>query len=237
MFYQARNSFTARELFYFSQLEMSASAAANRINAQLSAGPVTDTGKQTVSKNAIRHGLTGRFRVAPDESQEYSDEMLAGFIDAEDPADQEEVQYVQYMAEATWLSRRAVRLQDLAILTMQCGTPEEQKQAGKDLALFLRYMTTHDRAYWRYATELRNHRNDRMKAERGFVSQKHKEAADLRRQEIHEVRQALQNVKQQGLEIRNRLAAAKAEALELKNLAKKAHLVPHNPEHQLAIAA
>ena len=155
---------------------------------------------------------------------------------AEHPADQEEVQYVQCMAEATWLSRRAVRLQDQAILAIQCGTENEKKQAAKDLALFLRYMTTHDRAYSRYATELRKHRNDRMKAERGFVSQKHKAAA-RRRQETHQARQALQNVKQQGLEIRNSIAAAKAEALEIKNLAKKVQLAPRTPERELAIAA
>jgi hypothetical protein len=213
-----------------------AQVAANRLNAQLSSGPATETGKQIVSQNAIKHGLTGQFRVAPDESQQHFDELLAGFMQAEEPADQEEVQYVQYMAEATWLSRRAVRLQDQAILAMQCGTPEEQKQAGKDLALFLRYMTTHDRAYSRYATELRKHRNDRIKAERGFVSQKLKEAADRRRQELNEARQALQNAKLEGQAIRNRLNAAKAEALELNNLAKKAHLAPA-PEPALAAAA
>jgi hypothetical protein len=197
---------------------MSASAAqvaANRLNAQLSSGPVSETGKEIVSRNAIKHGLTGAFRVAPDESQEDFEALLAGFMQAEEPADQEEAQYVQYMAEATWLSRRAVRLQDHAILTLQCGSPQEKQQASKDLALFMRYMTTHDRAYSRYATELRKHRNDRTKGERGFVLQKHKEAAERRRQEAHQTRQALQNIKQEAQQIRNRLAAAKAEALEL----------------------
>ena len=201
---------------------MSASAAqiaANRLNAQLSFGPLTDAGKEIVSRNAIKHGLTGKFNVAPDESQVDFDELLAGLMQAEEPADQEEAQCVQYMAEATWLSRRAVRLQDQAILTMQCNIPEEKKQVGKGLALFLHYMTTHDRAYSRYATELRKHRNDRRKTERGFVSQELKEAAD-RRQELHEVRQATQNVKQEAQQIRNRVAAAKTEALELKNLSK-----------------
>ena len=140
------------------------------------------------------------------------------------------------MAEATWLSRR-VRLQDQAILAMQCGTPEEQKQAHKDLALFMRYMTTHDRAYSRYATELRKHRNDRRKTERGFVLQKHKEAAEIRRREMHQTRQSLQNLKLESHEIRNRLASAKAEALELKNLIEKAQLAPQTHERELAVAA
>jgi hypothetical protein len=146
---------------------------------------------------------------------------LAPAPQAEDPADQEEVQYVQFMAEAIWLSRRAVRLQDQAILTIQSGTPAEQKAAERQLSLYMRYMTTHDRAYSRYATELRKHRNDRMKRERGFVSQKYKEAADRRRQEVYEARRQMQNLKQEAQEIRNRVAAAKAEALELKNLARR----------------
>ena len=140
-----------------------AKMAANVANALLSTGATTQAGKATVSQNATKHGLTGKFQVLPGESQKDFDALVAGLMQSEEPADQEEVQYVQYMAEATWLSRRAVRLQDQAILTMQCGTPEEQKQARKDLALFLRYMTTHDRAYSRYATELRKHRNERRR--------------------------------------------------------------------------
>jgi len=211
---------------------MSASAAqiaANRLNAEFSSGPVTQIGKQAVSQNALKHGLTGKFNVAPNESQEDFDALLAGLMQAEEPDDQEELQYVQYMAEAAWLSRRAVRLQDQAILSMQCGTPEEQKQAAKDLSLFLRYMTTHDRAFSRYATELRKHRNDRRKAERGFVSQKYKEAADRRRQQLHESRQALQNVKLQAQEIRSRLAAAKAEPWSKKTPPAKLSSHPKTP--------
>src|ERR1700740_1108214 len=42
---------------------------ANRANAQLSTGPTTTSGKQIASQNSTRHGLTGTFRVLPDESQ------------------------------------------------------------------------------------------------------------------------------------------------------------------------
>src|SRR5579863_1249270 len=60
-----------------------AKLAANRANAHLSSGPVTDSGKQIVSQNAVRHGLTGKFQVMPDESQEDFDELLAGYRRAE----------------------------------------------------------------------------------------------------------------------------------------------------------
>jgi uncharacterized membrane protein len=85
----------------------------------------------------------------------------------------------------------------------------------------MRYQTTHDPTFTRYATELRKGRNERARTARGFVSQKHKEAAERRREEMHQMRQALQNVKQQSVEIRDRVSAAKAEALELKNMASK----------------
>jgi hypothetical protein len=100
---------------------MSASAAqvsANRLNAQLSSGPVTETGKEIVSQNAVKHGLTGAFRVAPDESQEDFEALLAGLMQAEEPAEQDEVLYVLYMGYSTCLSRRAVSLLVIAIVRL-----------------------------------------------------------------------------------------------------------------------
>jgi hypothetical protein len=195
--------------------------AANRANAQLSTGPVTETGRQVVSQNATRHGLTGKFHVLPNEAQADFDELLKRFLECEKPQDQEEVELVHQMAEASWLSRRSIRLQDQCILAIESGTPAEQKQANKNLSLYLRYMTTHDRAYSRYATELRKRRNERQRAERGFVSQKLREANEIRKKEMHELRQATEICKQQRREIQNRIAAAKAERLELNNSAKK----------------
>jgi hypothetical protein len=190
---------------------------ANRSNAELSTGPITEAGKAIVSQNATRHGLTGKFRVLPSESQPEFDQLLAGFLRAEKPVGNDEVAMVHQMAEAVWLSRRSLRLQNDCFAVLETGTPEEQRAAHKSLALYMRYQTTHDRTFSRYATELRKRRNERARTARGFVSQKHKEAAERRREEMHQIRHALQNVKQQSVEIRNRVAAAKAEALEMKN--------------------
>jgi hypothetical protein len=45
---------------------------ANRRNAQKSTGPKTETGKETVGRNAIKHGLTAaRILVLPEEQEEY----------------------------------------------------------------------------------------------------------------------------------------------------------------------
>jgi hypothetical protein len=223
---------------------------ANRANAQLSTGAITGAGKAIVSQNATKHGLTGKFKVLPSESQSEFDEMLAAFLRSESPVGDDEIEMVHQMAEALWLSRRCVRLQNDCFAALESGTVErtadlgrcarlqleQQLAAHKSLLLYIRYQTTQDRTFSRYLTELRKRRNERARAERGFVSQKHKEAADRRREETHRARQALQTAKQEGQEIRNRLAAARAEALELKNLARKTQLAPQKPEPTAAAA-
>ncbi|HZS54264.1 MAG TPA: hypothetical protein VFA65_07655 [Bryobacteraceae bacterium] len=221
-----------------------AKRAANVANAQLSTGATTEAGKAIVSQNATKHGLTSKFnertgrsgavvrgfKVLPSESQSEFDQLLAGFLRAEAPVGADEIEMVHQMAEALWLSRRSVRLQNDCFAALELSTPEEQRAIHKSLALYIRYQTTHDRTFSRYAAELRKRRNERARVERGFVSQKHKEAAERRRHEMHAARQAVQNAKQEGQELRNRLAAAKAEALELKNLVKKTQLAAQTPE-------
>jgi hypothetical protein len=214
-----------------------AKLAANRANALLSTGAITDAGKAIVSQNATKHGLTGRFKVLACESQSQFDELLAGFLKSEAPVGDDEIEMVQQMAEALWLSRRSMRLQNDCFEALVSSAPAEQKQAERQLALYLRYQTTHDRTFSRYATELRKRRNERARAERGFVSQKYKEAAERRRIERNATQQAGQNLKQEAQQIRNRVAAVKAEALELKNLAKKASLPAQNSDVSMAAAA
>jgi hypothetical protein len=213
-----------------------AKLAANRSNAQFSTGAVTQEGKAKVSQNATKHGLTGNFKVLSSESQSEFDQLLAEFLRSESPLGDDEIQMVHQMTEAFWLSRRCVRLQNDCFTALETGTPEEQRAAHKSLALYLRYQTTQDRTFSRYATELRKRRNERSRAVRGFVSQKHKEAAESRRQASHAARQMLQSAKQEAQEIRNRLAAAKAEALELKNLSKKSTIADQTPEPAFAAA-
>jgi hypothetical protein len=55
-------------------------------------------------------------------------------------------------------------------------------QARKDLELYMRYQTTHDRSYQRYAAELRKFQAELKKAEIGFESQKRREVQDARAQ-------------------------------------------------------
>jgi hypothetical protein len=56
------------------------------------------------------------------------------------------------------------------------------------MALYLRYQTTHDRAFHRCFSDLLRLRADQRKAEAGFVSQQYRQAAEARKQELHDVR-------------------------------------------------
>ena len=211
--------------------------AANRANAQFSTGPTSIEGKQIVSQNRIRHGLTGNFQVLPDECQADFDRLIETLLDEHEPADATEAEFVQQMAEALWLSRRSVRLQDRCILALRSEDPAEQRAAHKDLALFMRYQTTHDRAFVRYSTELRKRRNERRRIARGFESQKAREAQQARRKVLQLIREAAEIRKQERHEATMRLANAKCERLELLNRASKSAPHPISESKKVAVMA
>jgi hypothetical protein len=164
--------------------------AANRRNAKKSRGPVTPAGKATVSENAVRHGLAGRFRVLPCESQEMFDQFLNQLIEDEKPVGLAEVELVKKMAEHTWLAKRALRFQERMFVVSE-QTPE-QKAADEfevgfrpELERFLRYHTAHDRAYQRASKELRERQKERRLAEIGFAREMRAQAEETRRAELH----------------------------------------------------
>jgi Rps23 Pro-64 3,4-dihydroxylase Tpa1-like proline 4-hydroxylase len=147
----------------------------------------------------------------------------------EAPVDQAEVEFVQKMAEALWLSNRSMRLLNQSMFVIESGTPDEQRKAKKDLALYMRYHSKLERTFTRFSTELRKRRNERGRAERGFVSQKYREAQERRREdnekrktELHELRKTNQICRHERQQIQNRISVAKAERLELQNRVKKA---------------
>ena len=173
----------------------SAQRKANRANAQKSRGPVSQTGKAIVSQNATKHGLCGAFHVLAWEEQQDYDNLLNGLMADEKPVGTAEVELVVKMAEHTWLAKRSLRMQE-ACFSME-ETTDEQKARDEqavgiraDLPDYLRYHTTHDRAYQRASKELRERRKERQIAERGFASQKRAEAEEARKAERHAVAMA-----------------------------------------------
>src|SRR5205807_2613098 len=73
--------------------------------------PKSSTGKRTVSFNAFRHGLTGRFKIMPYESEQEYEELLDGLREEHHPTTPTEHLLVDRMAQHHWLSQRALYLQ------------------------------------------------------------------------------------------------------------------------------
>ena len=160
---------------------------ANRRNAQKSSGPTSTLGKARAAQNRIAHGLCGAFRVLESESQEAYNDLLGRFMKTEQPVDDVERELVAKMARHTWMSERAVRLQNGCFLPQ----PRTEQEAAEgyvnvcvrsDLDLYIRYQTANDRAYARAAAELAKRRKERQLAARGFESQKRAEAEEARRE-------------------------------------------------------
>jgi hypothetical protein len=177
--------------------------AANRRNAQKSTGPRTEAGKAKVSQNRTTHGLCGRFTVLEAvESQQDFDTLLQRFIEEEQPTTQRQHELVVKMAKHTWLANRALELQGNCFVPMP-KTPEQQKNGETpigitdDLERFMRYHTTHDRAYQRAAAELSKLKKEERLAEIGFESQKRAQAEEIRKAEKHKVAMAVANIRKQ----------------------------------------
>jgi hypothetical protein len=186
-------------------MSTTAQMIANQANAQHSTGPRTEAGKTTSSQNNLRHGFTGNFKVLEWERQEDFEALLSKFAAEHQPSNPYEFVLVEKMAQHFWLSERALILQE------QCFRPDLAMQEADDertgrlvpvvrdqdrkLALYLRYQTTHDRAFRQIADELRKARNEKRKHEIGFESQKQREAHEIRKQEMHEARLRLVNSK------------------------------------------
>lgn len=88
---------------------------ANRLNAQKSAGPKTETGKAVTRLNAVRHGVLSSVAVAIGEDQELFDSWLAHLAEEFQPATPLEQALVEKIAVALWRSRRLLQAEAAAI--------------------------------------------------------------------------------------------------------------------------
>src|SRR5690242_20042902 len=80
---------------------------ANRCNAQLSTGPVTEEGKRKSRQNAVRHGLTAETVIsALEDADDYAPFELAVTADYEAQSDVER-ELVLLLASLLWRLRRA----------------------------------------------------------------------------------------------------------------------------------
>src|SRR5690348_2034818 len=162
-----------------------AQIAANQANAQLSTGAKTEAGKAAAARNNFRHGLTtsSEFWVLPSESQTQFLKLLAEFQQEHQPETPTEEALVQAMAEHHWLRHRAMRLEESCFDYTTAQIIDERK-----LALYLRYQTTHERAFHKALNDLLKLRAEKRKAEIGFERQQHAQADQIRKQERHEMK-------------------------------------------------
>ena len=162
-----------------------AQIAANQANAQLSTGPTTLAGKAAAARNNFRHGLTPRseFWVLPSESQHDYLKLLAQFQQEHQPETPTEEALVQALAEHHWLRHRAMRLEE-ACFDFTTGQIIDDRK----LALYLRYQTTHERAFHKALNDLLKLRAEKRKAEIGFERQEQARATEIRKQERHEMK-------------------------------------------------
>ena len=88
--------------------------AANRANAQKSTGPLSAAGRQTVSANALNHGLASSkpAHVALPGEEELLASHLESYRKAYAPANQPEEDLVRTLAESYWRLARAHKLEN-----------------------------------------------------------------------------------------------------------------------------
>ena len=184
-----------------------AQIAANQANAQLSTGAKTEAGKAAAARNNFRHGLStsSEFWVLPSERQTDYLQLLAQFQQEHQPETPTEEALVQALAEHHWLRHRAMRLEEACFDYTTGQILDERK-----LALYLRYQTTHERAFHKALNDLLKLRAEKRKAEIGFERQQHAQADQTRRQERHEMKKErhkweilLAEVKVEGQQLRD----------------------------------
>jgi hypothetical protein len=141
---------------------------ANRANAQYSTGPRSMEGKLASSRNSLQHGLASGTILIPGEDPAQFEALRNDLLAEYHPATATEELLVQEMAQSFWLSQRALRFQN--------GCFTETGVDEKRLALFLRYQTTHERAFHKALNTLRKLQKERAlgyqaDTKSGFVSQ------------------------------------------------------------------
>ena len=138
-------------------------AAINRANACHSTGPRSIEGKASSSRNSLKHGLASGELIIPGEDRTDFETLRDALLEEHQPANTTEEMLIQQMAQSYWLTQRALRLQN------ECFA--EHGIDEKRLALFLRYQTSHERAFHKALNTLIRLQKERRREAIGFVSQ------------------------------------------------------------------
>ncbi len=96
-------------------------SATSRANGAKSHGPKTPQGRAISSANALRHGLTAKTLILPNENQDLFLSMWNAYFDVLRPANATEVDLVSNIVAARWRLSRTSRYQT-AVLDVEMAT-------------------------------------------------------------------------------------------------------------------
>lgn len=123
-----------------------AQIAANQRNAKLSTGPTSDTGRAKSSLNAVKTGLTGRTVLLPGDDVAFYEAHVSQFMQRFQPADDDERNLVQSLADTEWRLQRipALEMGIYAVGRLELADlfPQEDQAVRKHLIeakIFLAY--------------------------------------------------------------------------------------------------
>lgn len=135
-----------------------------------STGPKTPEGKESSSKNAIKHGCRAKKTlILPDETQEEYDELRNGWLEEFEPEGHQERRLVEKLILNDWLQQRAERwlLQVEAQVVEENADPSEwTAEQHHRIELMQRYKTTAERAFYRAWSAVQSLRKDFMREQR-----------------------------------------------------------------------
>ena len=131
-----------------------AQLAANRANAQRSAGPRSPEGKAKVAQNALRHGLTAQQIIVRDDEREEFEAMEAELLHDTKPCNGFEGELVAQILHAQWNMRR-VRILETSLFDPETGLdPLADPDLDHKLDRYSRYYARFERSWYRAMRKL-----------------------------------------------------------------------------------
>ncbi|MGA8595908.1 MAG: hypothetical protein WB676_14410 [Bryobacteraceae bacterium] len=128
-------------------------------------GPKTDTGKQRIRLNALKHGLCAKSIIVPGESQDDYDDMRADLLDQFKADTPQEGILVDQLAQSYWLLLRA-RRKETELLAHQANLQvwEWTDEYLRSVERFNRYRNGAERAYQRALATLQKFQREWKKS-------------------------------------------------------------------------
>jgi hypothetical protein len=109
-----------------------AQITANRVNSQHSTGPTSQAGKQTVSRNALKFGLTSKVHIALPGEENALENHVAGYLEAYAPVGLPEQDLVRNVAENHFRLRRAHAVEHALLLHLMTEQPNNLDPASPE---------------------------------------------------------------------------------------------------------